>query len=190
MSYHRHPRGFNGVERWNSLTLIAVLATPGCHAALAGPQDPHFLTDKTAYQLEHLGEGMHRAEIVLTYTNRRARPVYLARHCGTSDLPERRLARADRPIARQAFVGSGCDLLGGSRPPIEVPPGATYQERVDLLTQHWHARPPRTMDEMTGAYYFVYTVLAAPVTEAGAVANQLLPPEERTSNVFQLLPPP
>lgn len=170
--------------------LGAAVAGAACAADLSlGPADGDrpIRTDAAEYELRYQ-PGMYTLHMRAEYTNRTGKTVYLHRQCGYSDRPHRHLVRADTDSA-PIWLGAGFCITQPLRAPIPVAPGETYADEFQMWsTESPNAQPPITMAQRTGTFRLVYHVQRTDRVE-GWEGVDLLPLEQRVSNVFQVKPP-
>lgn len=168
------------------VALAAVLACDGLGLAPNG-EGPAIRTDSTFYHLSYV-PGLYTVRMQTQYANEHSTPVYLHRGCGYSDQPSRVLVRADeseRPIE----LGQGVCITRPLRLPIEVAPGATFIDEFELSSSESpNAVPPITMDMRTGVFRLEYFIQRTNRV-GGWDAVDLLPLDQRISNVFRVDPP-
>jgi len=171
-------------------TVVLVLGTTSCG-------DPtwlqHFevdiVPDSTTYHLQYLDGFYYWIDMKVTVTNCGSRAIYLHRHCGTGESPQRHITGAvDAEMAHDILVGTPCQRWA-DRLPVELLPGATYEDSLSPMSVVTRIPDPAgTMGERTGSFRLEYFIQSENRVE-GWDAVALLPLEQRLSAIFTIVPP-
>lgn len=142
-------------------------------------------TDSLVYTLRSR-PSVYEAEAVAHYVNRTGRPVYFAQCIGREPLARHSIVPVE-PRQRRPVLGVVWACAGGN-PPGVVAPGDSLLVRVWLGSMESpHANPPITMADRTGCFRILLHLSHSPSEDSDAL--ELLPEEQRRSNIFCVHPP-
>ena len=172
-----------GCRRSYSVLALAVAGPLAC-ATEPRPGVEPFQTDRTEYALAT--NLVLPVPMQVTFTNRLPSPVYLHLACGSGPMPSRTFARVaggSGPVALGAFA---C-ITEPLHPPVRVESGATFVDTFPLQVAQWIQLDTAANIAMdTGTFRLVYDVQSTARTSGSWTAVDLLPVENRNSNVFRV----
>ena len=165
--------------------LITMVACSDSGTAPGLDSDAPIQTDALSYQLRR-EPGGYEAEAVAVFVNRSSAEVHFRRCTSGSGGPMHFVVR-EPPDRTRTFVGGAWACIGGA-------PSGRLAVGDSLVATVWlgslespRANPPILMEHRTGSFRIFFDLCVSAVADSDDC--QLVPPEQRRSNLFQILPP-